>query len=65
MILLVPVEDNRAGYQRQQDEDRKAVWTCECGAVVREYSSEFHHIGPCSVPVGQMSTLTLAKKPIN
>lgn len=44
---LVPVEDNRAGYQRQGEE--VVSITCECGATVNERFGEFHHVGPCKI----------------
>jgi hypothetical protein len=42
--------DWRAGYQRQEEENRNAVITCECGArVLTRLDGKLVHCGDCTV----------------
>jgi len=59
--FLKSCTDRRAGYQRQEDEDRNTPWTCECGArVIESYPGtasfklhgRFYHPGECTLKPG-------------
>lgn len=50
MKKLQPVNDRRAGYQRQEDECNNSTFTCECGSRVdyNKLTREFVHRGVCT-----------------